>query len=79
MYEVKQAITNRFAVKDIGELQYIQEINLECIWIGLMVTLRECTIWMMLYQVFFSFFLLITNASGYINPLVFLCYTLACR
>ena len=71
MYEVKQAITNRFAVKDIGELQYSlgvtvdQEINLECIWIGLLVPLRECTIWMMLYKgCFFLCFFLVTKASG---------------
>ena len=40
MSEVKQAISNRFAVKDIGKLKYFlgvavdQETNPDCIWIG---------------------------------------------
>ena len=40
MSEVKQAISNRFAVKDMGELKYFlgvtvdQETNPDCIWIG---------------------------------------------
>ena len=40
MSEVKQAISNRFAVKNMGELKYFlgvtvdQETNPDCIWIG---------------------------------------------
>ena len=40
MSDVKQAISNRFAVKDMGELKYFlgvavdQETNPDCIWIG---------------------------------------------
>ena len=40
MSEVKQAISNRFAVKDMGKLKYFlgvtvdQETNPDCIWIG---------------------------------------------